>query len=192
MKISIFGGTNNKSYTEQERIDCEKLGAYLGKNRDEVLTGGCGGYPYFVGAAAVKSGAARVWGYSPATTRDEHVNKFGYPMDGVTDMLYKGDKTVTNAESLLKRMQDMVPFAPIAVALGGSWGTYYEMILGFWYKKTMILIEGFGGAVEAFLNTYDFFGRRDINPDVHYGPIIIRVRDIDEAIIEIEKFRKAN
>jgi predicted Rossmann-fold nucleotide-binding protein len=164
------------------------LGRHLGTNGDELLTGGCGGYPYFLGKAAVDSGS-RVWGYSPAETEQEHIEVFKYPMDGVTDMLYKGDKTVTRAESLLKRMQDMVPFAPLCVALGGSWGTYYEMILGFWYKKTMILIESFGGAVDAFLNTYDFFGKRDINPDVHYGPTIIRVKNVDEAIVEIEKFR---
>lgn len=189
MKVSVFGGTNNKNYTKREEEECKKLGVYLGTNKDEVLTGGCGGYPYFVGKAAVDNGS-RVWGYSPALTEDEHVNTYGYPIDGVTDMLFKGDATVTRAESLLKRMQDMVPFAPVCVALGGSWGTYYELILAFWYKKTIILVEEFGAAVEAFSNTYEFFGKRDINPDVHYGPTIIKVKNIDGAIAELEKFRK--
>jgi predicted Rossmann-fold nucleotide-binding protein len=191
MRISVFGGTNNKSYTESEKAQSEKLGRYLGDNKDEILTGGCGGFPYFVGREAVLKGS-RVYGYSPAATEAEHTGKYGYPMDGVTDMVYKGSPTGSNAESLLKRMQDMVPFAPIAVALGGSWGTFYEMQLAFWYKKTIIMVECFGGAVEAFLQAYDFFGARDINPDVHLGPKIIRVKDVDGAIAALEEYRKAN
>ena len=189
MKITVYGGTNSKVYTDKQKTECEKLGKALASMGAEVLTGACGGFPYFVGKAAVQGGS-KVWGYSPAINQKEHEGKFGYPMDGVTDMIYKG--TGGTAESLLKRMQDMVPFAPIAVALGGSWGTYYELILAFWYKKTVILVEEFGGAVEAFMNTYEFFGKRDVNPAVHLGPTIIRVKCVDEAIKKIIEYKSNN
>ncbi|MCL2228680.1 MAG: hypothetical protein FWC00_02495 [Firmicutes bacterium] len=184
-RIIVNGGTNNKNYSAQEKAQCEKLGEYLGSIGAEVKTGGCGGYPYFVGKKAVETGA-RVWGQSPALNEKEHLEKFGYPIDGVTDMIYaKPQKFANKAESFLLRMQEMQPFADVVVCLGGSWGTYYECQLAFWYKKIILVVEEFGGACEAFLNTYDFFASRDTLASVHEGAKIIRCKTVDDAIKEI-------
>ena len=183
-RILVNGGTNNQSYSEYERAQCEKLGEYLGSIGAEIKTGGCFGYPYFVGKKAVEKGS-RVWGRSPARTEKEHIEKYGYPIDGVTDMIYAMDMYQDQAKSLLYRMQEMQSFAEIVICLGGSWGTYYECILALWYKKTIILVEEFGGACEAFINTYNFFGARDFNPAVHEGATIIRCKTIDDAIKQI-------
>lgn len=190
MKVSIYGGANNKSYSTREAKECAKLGKYLGSIKAELLSGGCKGYPYYVGKAAIENGSELVVGYSPAMNEKEHVEKYGYPLDGVTKMIYRANSSKTSAQNLLQRMQDMVPFADVAVAIGGSWGTYYEITLAFWYKHTIILVEEFGGAVQAFLDTYKFMGERDVNPNVHFGPTIVPVKNIDGAIKYLEKYRK--
>ena len=186
MKVTVYGGTNNKSYTDSEISACEKLGTWLAENKMEVLTGACKGMPYYTGRAAVKAGG-KVVGYTPALNKKEHIEKYDFPMDGVTDLVYNKVRWYTQAENFLRRSWDMTPFSDVVVALGGSWGTYSELIFSFFGKKTIILVECFGGAVEAFINTYNFFGSRDVNPAVHLGPTIIKVKNIDGAIEEIKK-----
>jgi hypothetical protein len=187
-KVTVFGGTNNKNYSEHEQSECEKLGAFLGSIGADVLTGACGGFPYFVGKAAAENGS-RVYGYTPAMDLAEHVDVYKFPTDGVTDLIYNDVKSATMAENFMKRSIDMTPFSDVVVALGGSWGTFFELLLSFWYKKTIILVEDFEGAVKAFDDVYKFFGERDINPDVHFGPTIIRVKNIDEAIQKIVELK---
>ncbi|KAI4453322.1 glutamine-trna ligase [Holotrichia oblita] len=187
-KTVVYGG-GYKKLTERESSECEKLGKYLAQIGAEVLTGGGRGFPYAVSRPAVLAGA-KVYGRSPAINQKEHVENYNFPLDGVTDMIYMTKVYKTKAEGLLTRMQDMRPFSEIVIALGGNWGTFYELILSFWYKKTIILIEEFEGAVKAFEDVYDFFGARDINPDVHFGPTILKVKNIDEAITKIAELTK--
>ncbi|MCL2846566.1 MAG: hypothetical protein FWE38_02640 [Firmicutes bacterium] len=186
MRVTVYGGTNNKAFTEQE-LDCsERLGRYLAKIGAEVLTGACRGFPRFVGREAARNGS-KVIGYSPAMNEQEHIEKYKFPMDGVTHMEYIKVNGEHQADNFLRRSWDMVPFSDVAIALGGSWGTYTELLFSFWYKKTIILVQGFGGATEAFANTWNFFDSRDNNPAVHMGSTIINVANVDEAIAALEK-----
>jgi len=189
--VTVFGGTNNKEFTAAEEACSKKLGKYLGEVGAEVLTGACRGFPLFVGREAIKHGA-KVIGYSPAMDEKEHVEKYGFPLDGVTDMEYIKKDGKHQADNFLTRSWEMTPYSDVVIALGGSWGTYTELLFSFWYKKTIILVEGFGGAVEAFGNTHKFFGSRCYNPGVHYGATLISVKTVDEAVAEIEKIRCAS
>jgi predicted Rossmann-fold nucleotide-binding protein len=189
MKITVFGGTNNREYDKHQIAECEKLGAFLGKIRAEVLTGACKGFPYFVGRAAIKGGAA-VTGYSPARNLEEHKTRYGFPEDGVTNLVFVEQNYPEMAESFMRRSFDMTPFADVVVAMGGSWGTFAELILSFMFRKTIILVEEFEGAVKAFEDAYEFFGKRDINPAVHNGAKIIRVKTVDELIQEVAKLNR--
>ena len=187
MKIIVYGGTNNQHYSEKEMQQCRKLGKYLADIGSEVLTGACWGFPYFVGKAAVEAGGT-VIGYTPAENKTEHIERYKFPMDGVSEMSY-AKKSSSMTESFLKRSWDMTPFSDVMIALGGSWGTYFEIMLSFFYKKTIILVSEFGGAAEAFDNTHKFFDERPVNPEVHRGSTIIRVKTIDDAIASVEEIR---
>ena len=186
MKVTVYGGTNNKVYTPYQIAACEKLGSYLGEAQVEVLTGACRGYPYYVGKAAIKHGS-KVTGYSPAMNLDEHINVYKFPTDGVTDLVFSRQLYETQSESFLRRSMDMTPFSDIVVAMGGSWGTFSELVMSFMLKRIIILVEEFDGAVKAFEDAYKFFGKRDINPAVHNGAKIIRVKTVDDAIREMSK-----
>ena len=189
MKITVYGGTNNKSYTKKEQDCSEKLGKYLGSIKAEILTGACRGFPEFVGRSAIKHGAKKVVGYSPAKDAQDHVQNYQFPLDAVTHMEYKKQEGMGQADNFINRSWDMSKFSDIVVALGGSWGTFTELIFSFWYKKIIILVRGFGGATEAFYDTWKFFDSRDTNPAVHLGSKIILVDTVDDAIVEIEKLR---
>ena len=188
MKITVYGGTNNLNYTPAEIAQSEKLGKYLASRKMEVLTGACRGFPEYVGRAALKAGA-KVIGYSPAKDERDHVDNFQFPLDAVTHMEYKKIDGASQADNFFNRSLDMTKFCDVCIALGGSWGTYTELLFSFWYKKTIILVKGFNGAVEAFENTYNFFDKRDTNPAVHQGAKIIIVNSVDEAIAELEKVK---
>ena len=183
MKVTIYGGANNKKYTEKEIACSERLGAFLAKINAEVLTGACTGFPYFVGKAVIRNNpSAKVIGYSPALNQEEHISKYRFPLDGVTHIEYVQKDGIHKAENFLKRSMDMSSFSDIVIAMGGSWGTYSELLFSFFYKKTIILIKEFGGAVTAFKNTWNFFDSRDYYSGVHHGANIITVKNVDEAI----------
>jgi len=186
MKLIVYGSTNNKTYTPMQREACEKLGKFLGENGIRVLTGSCYGYPYYVGKAVIANGG-HVTGYSPAIDIKEHVDLYKFPTDGVSDLVFNKVKYPTESESFLRRQVEQISFSDVAIALGGSWGTFCELILSFFAKHTIILVEEFEGAVKAFNDVHEFFGARDVNPQVHHGGKIIRVKTVDEAIQEMAK-----
>lgn len=187
MKVTIYGGTNNSEYTQQERADCEKLGQFLALNNIEVLTGACYGYPYYVGKATVQSGGM-VIGYSPGKDLTEHIEKYKFPTDGVTKIEFIAKDGVSKADNFLRRSMDMSAFSDVVVAMGGSWGTYSELIFSFFYKKTIILIDKYDGATRAFRETWNFFDKRPNNPNVHTGATILHAPDVDTACRLLSSF----
>ena len=188
MNVTVYGGGYRK-LSDHDIKQCKKLGKALASIGAEVLTGGGSGFPYQVGKAAVQAGA-RVYGRSPARNEQEHKQKFGFALDGVTDMIYMPKSYGNPAEGLVKRMQDMQPFSEVVISMGGNWGTFYELILSLYYKKTIIMINEFEGASVAFQNVHTYFGARDFNPKVHLGATLIPVRDTDEAIMVLKKLYK--
>jgi len=191
MKIIVYGGTNNREYTKAQMSACEKLGKYLGTCGAEILTGACRGYPYYVGKAAIQNGSRKVIGYSPALNLKEHVEVYKFPTDGVTELVYVDRKCDSMPEAFMRRSIDMTPFADTVIVLGGSWGTFSEIIMSFMYRRTIILVEEFEGAVKAFENAFEFFGARDINPAVHNGAKIHRCATIEDAILTLKSLQNA-
>jgi predicted Rossmann-fold nucleotide-binding protein len=181
MKVTIYGGGNSKQYTPEQIEKCEKLGKFLGERKATVLTGACRGYPFYVGKACVQNGGT-VYGYTPAKNKKEHIESYQFPMDGVTKLVYAKKKYRTQAEAFMRREVTVASNTEVGVFLGGSWGTFTELILSFAVQSTMILVEEFEGAVKAFDDVYKFFAARDINPVVHNGATIIKVKNVDEAI----------
>jgi len=188
MKVTVYGA-GHKKLNDHEIKQCKKLGKFLASIGAEILTSGSGGVPLYVGKEAMKGGA-KVYGRSPARNAQDHVEKFGGTMDGVTEMLYTTKTYPTHAEGLLKRMHDMQPFSDLVIAMGGNWGTFYELILSLYYKKTIILVQEFDGASVAFQNVHTFFGVKDFNPRVHLGATLITVGTVDEAITAVKQYKQ--
>ncbi|MCL2570129.1 MAG: hypothetical protein FWE16_02890 [Firmicutes bacterium] len=186
MRVAVYGGTNSKEYTKKDMDESQKLGRFLATKGVEVVTGACLGFPYFVGKEVVQNGG-KVIGFSPAKDEAEHIERYKFLLDGCSYIRYMENPGETQAQNFTRRGVDLTENSDLVVAIGGSWGTYTELLFSFIYKRPIILIEEFGGAVEAFANTWKFFNERDYNPEVHYGSRIIRVKTVDEAIEVLEK-----
>ena len=188
MRVLVQGGGYRK-LSDHEINECKKLGEFLASIGAEIMTGGGTGYPYQIGRAAVQAGA-KVYGRSPARNAKDHEEKYGFKFDGVTDLIYMDKEFSKHAEGLLYRMQDMQSFADLVIAIGGTWGTLYELLLSFYHKKTIILIEEFEGATTLFKDAHTYFGKRgDINPKIHFGPTLIPVKNVNEAIEQLKKIK---
>lgn len=177
MKITVYGGTNNSAYSAAEIKECEELGKFLAENGFEILTGACGGYPYYVGRGAVQA-KGRVIGYTPGINLEEHINKYAFATDGVSELVYNDRSCATKSENFLKRSMEMTPYSEVVIALGGSWGTFSELLFSFFAKKKMIIVESYVGAGQIFQTVYDYFKQRDNNPDVQNGAELIYVKDM--------------
>ena len=184
-KVTVFGGTNAKNYTKDIQNKCSVLGKYIASQNAEILTGACLGFPYFVAKAAIAQGG-QVTGYSPAKNLKEHIELYKFPTDGTTNLVFE-DHTEA---PFLKRSLDMMPFSDVVIAMGGSWGTYVELVFSLFYKKDIILITEFGGAVEQFIDSYNFFGSRDYNPVVHEGAKLHIVETVEQAINKLGELLK--
>ena len=186
MKVTVFGGTWTSSWTDEELEESNQLGRWLGERKIEILTGACRGFPRFVGREALALGS-KVIGFSPALNEKEHVEKYDFPLDGCTHIEYIKQDGPFKADNFLRRSLDMIPFSDVVIALSGSWGTYIELLFAFFAKKTIVLIENFGGATEAFYGTWRYFDERPNNSDVHLGAKLIRCKNVAAAIKELEK-----
>ena len=178
MKITVYGGTNNKHYSEKEIQACADLGKFLAQHGFEILTGACGGYPYYVGRGAVQAGG-KVIGYTPAVDLKEHLERYKFATDGVTDLVFNKNILPTNSENFLQRSMDMTSYSDVVIALGGSWGTFSELLFSFFAKKKIFIVDELKGAGEIFSVVDDFFRKRDNNPDVVNGAEIIHVPDLE-------------
>ena len=191
MKI-VFNGGGYRELGEYEIGECTKLGDFLASIGVELMTGGGTGFPYHVGKAAVAGGAV-VHGRSPARNEKEHAEKYGFKFDGVTDMIYMEENLLNHNEGFLRRMQLMQNFADTTIAVAGTWGTLYELIISFYYKKTIIIIEEFAGAALQFKKLHEYFsGSGDTNPAVHLGPKLFFCKNVDETIEVVRKLNASN
>ena len=181
MKI-VFNGGGYRKLSAHEIAESEKLGHFLASIGVELMTGGGTGFPYYVGRAAVAGGAV-VHGRSPARNAEEHAERYGFKFDGVTDLIYMEENLLNHNEGFLRRMQLMQNFADVTIAVAGTWGTLYELIISLYYKKTIIIIEEFAGAALQFKKLHEIFGASgDTNPAVHLGPTLHFCKNVDETI----------
>jgi len=188
MKV-VFNGGGYRKLGEHEISECNKLGAFLASIGVTLMTGGGTGFPYHVGKAAV-AGGATVYGRSPAQNAKDHAEKYGFKFDGVSDMMYIEKSFSNHNQGFLQRMQLMQEFADVTIAVAGTWGTLYELIVSFYYKKTIIVIEEFGGAAVQFKKLHEHFSAQgDTNPAVHLGATLHFVKNVDEAIEVLKKYK---
>lgn len=164
--------------------DCFEKATILGKEiarRGFVLvTGATTGVPYWV-AKAVKEEGGVVVGFSPATSKREHVKKYHLPLDFHDVVMYTGFH-YSGRNLLLMRASDAI------ITICGRIGTLNEFTIGFEDKKPIGVLEGTGGMADKL---------REIVEDAHRGPgKVVFSRDpkklLDEVVKLIEEEESKN
>lgn len=87
--VAIVGSEEAARCSIELLEKAEQLGALLAQQKVPVLTGGGYGFAYFVARGAYKAGGVVV-ALSPAATRTEHCETYGFPEEYFTTIIYTG------------------------------------------------------------------------------------------------------
>ncbi len=165
-QIGVIGSSARDS---EGREKARKIGKNIASSDCGLLTGGCTGLPY-AAVQGAKEESGFTLGVSPAGSREEHVEKYGYPVEDhdlliYTGMGYKGRNVI------LVRSCDAV------IATSGRLGTFNELTIAHGEKRVIGLLKGLGGASEEFGKISEKIGRpgREIVSDENPEKLVSKV-----------------
>jgi len=137
LKIGVMGSA-------EDRTDIIDKGVTLGRAiaaRDAIiLTGATTGVIHVVGIAAREAGATHV-GISPAHNADEHVERYGLPLDACDTIIYTGF-------GLKGRNVVLVRSCDIVIFIAGSTGSLNEFTIAYDEGKFIGALTGTGGVAD--------------------------------------------
>lgn len=87
--IGIVGTQDPNSLTQDMLESAKKLGVVLSENNMIVATGAVGGFAMWAAQGAVEVGGVTL-GFSPASSQEEHRNRFRQPVDYLQTIIYTG------------------------------------------------------------------------------------------------------
>jgi uncharacterized protein (TIGR00725 family) len=134
-KIGVYGSAKdeNKDIVEAA-ID---IGRIIAENNCILVTGGCTGVPYEAVKSMKKHNGFTV-GVSPASTLQEHKEKFGFPTENFDLLIFTGfGKKGRNVVSLLS--------CDAAIFISGGSGTLNEFTIAYDEGKVCGVLLGTGG-----------------------------------------------
>lgn len=147
-QIGVIGSSAERNEGDNK---AKAIGREIAKSGNTLITGGCGGLPYQAIRGAKEGGGLTV-GVSPAQTREEHVEEYGYPVGGHDTIIYTGFG-YKGRNVILVRSCDGV------IATAGQMGTLNELTIAFSEEKPIGLLEGVSGAAEEFEELAERIGR---------------------------------
>ncbi|KXB03964.1 hypothetical protein AKJ47_01275 [candidate division MSBL1 archaeon SCGC-AAA261G05] len=147
-QIGVIGSSEKEARGKQK---AKSIGREIAKAGCHLLTGGCTGLSYAAIEGAKEEGGFTV-GISPAIDQEEHLKKYGYPIEGHDLMVYTGFG-YKGRNVILVRSCDGV------VATSGRMGTLNELTIAHAEGKVMGLLKGVSGAGEEFEKLAKKLGR---------------------------------
>lgn len=135
MQIGIMGGAFK--FSEEALQAARIIGKKIAEQGHVLISGATTGIPYAASMAAYSAGGITV-GISPAANPDEHVNKYGKPLDGLTAIIYTG-MGYNGREPINIASCDGI------IYIGGEFGTLIEFGQGFYDGKVLGVLKGVGG-----------------------------------------------
>jgi uncharacterized protein (TIGR00725 family) len=143
IKVGVMGSANDTmpgGLAEVVREKASELGQAIAARDLLLLTGATTGLPYIVGKSAREAGAFHI-GVSPATSEDEHVERYKLPLDSCDTIIYTGFG-LKGRNVVLVRSCDVVLF------VGGSWGTLNEFTIAHDEGRVIGCLTGTGGVAD--------------------------------------------
>lgn len=141
--ICVSGAAKGESVNFAKSL-AKAVGVQIVEQGHIVVTGATTGLPYYAAQAADKleDGYMTSLGFSPATSRIEHVNKYKLPIDAYGSIVYTGFGYM-GRDVLLVRSSDAV------VMVGGRLGTLNELMIALEEKTPVGILVGSGGMTDA-------------------------------------------
>jgi uncharacterized protein (TIGR00725 family) len=142
-QICISGAAKGSTVTHAYKL-AQAAGARVAERGQVLLTGATNGLPNFAAKGAKSAGGVSI-GFSPATTRLEHVKSYRLPTEYYDTIVCTGFD-YTGRDLLLVRSADAV------LTIGGRIGTLQEFAVAFEEKTPVGILLGSGGITDIIRN----------------------------------------
>lgn len=139
--ICVSGAARGQTVEKNAQL-AFNVGKYIALQGHTLITGATIGLPDWAAKGAKSVGGLSI-GISPASSKHEHIKKYGLPTDGYDFILYSGLRYV-GRDGLLIQSSDAV------LSIGGRMGTLHEFATAVESKKPVGVVEGAGGVGDEF------------------------------------------
>ncbi len=114
-----------------------QIGKEIAQNNHVLRFGGCWGYPFEVAKGAFEN-KGKVIAISPGKNKSEHITKYKFPTENITEFQYTG-------LGIPGRNFPLINESDAVAIVSGQIGTLNEFTLAFHQKKAIGILEGSGG-----------------------------------------------
>lgn len=141
--ICVSGSAKGESVNLAKGL-AKAVGVQIVQQGHVVVTGATTGLPYYAAKAAHDQDSNYVTslGFSPATSRIDHRNKYKLPTDAYGSIIYTGFGYM-GRDVLLVRSSDAL------IMVGGRLGTLNELMIALEEKTPVGVLVGSGGMTDA-------------------------------------------
>ena len=139
-KICVSGSAEGDCLNPETIKKAEKIGESIAKAKAVLVTGATTGLPFYAAKGAKEAGGTSI-GFSPASTRVDHVKRYKLPTKYVDLTVYTGFG-YAGRNLILTRSADAV------IIICGRIGTLNEFTVAFEDKKPIGVLENSGGMAE--------------------------------------------
>lgn len=139
-KICISGAAEGECINPETIEKAEKLGAEIAKHKAVLVTGATTGLPYYAAKGVKEAGGISI-GFSPAYSREDHINRYKLPTQYMDVTVYTGFG-YAGRNLILTRSADAI------IVVCGRIGTLNEFTVAFEDKKPIGVLEHSGGITE--------------------------------------------
>lgn len=139
-KICVSGAAEMSCCAPNIKELAEEVGREIVKQGCILLTGATTGVPYYAAKGAKKAGGVSI-GFSPAGSRQEHINTFKLPVDYFDLIVYTGFDYV-GRNLILTKSADGV------IIMCGRTGTLNEFTIAFETHTPVGVMQGSGGTAD--------------------------------------------
>lgn len=139
-QICVSGAAKGTTVEHAHHL-AERAGKRIAERGHVTLTGSTTGLPDYAAAGAKKAGGVSI-GFSPASSRRDHVKSYRLPTKNYDSILCTGFD-YTGRDLLLIRSADAV------VTIGGRIGTLQEFAVAFEEKTPIGIVVGSGGISDS-------------------------------------------
>jgi predicted Rossmann-fold nucleotide-binding protein len=159
MKIGVFGSAAGT--TEEVEKLASSLGEAIADFGCVLISGGCGGLPYFA-AEACKGNGGKTIGYSPGRSTKEHKELYGYPVECYSELVFVPESFAIDEKKVRLKYRNIVSCAECdaGIIVGGRIGTLNEFTNLYDMGKVVGVLKGSGGVSDYVEMIVDKAGKK--------------------------------
>ena len=137
------------------------VGKHLAEKHCVLYTGGSTGYPYEAVKGCSEAGGEAI-GISPAINEEHHIEEYGFPVEGFTQLEYTG-------KGIPERNFDLISKADAVILIGGKIGSLNEFTLAFHKGSVIGVLMDSGGVANMIQEVATVCSNGDEKENIIYS-----------------------